>query len=338
MEFDGISSDFQAEFCRKGISKYYLFEWLTFQDKRFAEMGHRYFLNQDTAMGITTDVDNSKISFDKSKAEISMEAVRNLFICKMPQFEIFYTYKFDVSSNNIVIPKNPELWDIGIVQNVLYDKFYYNYADGFVAQKEFTKPALDVAQVAHKPFLHGPVEMLAPNSRTSHKNPTSMIPVRRNWYASCGLGEEIISFSPCELKKNSEDLYVDVLDQPAFGTRLNHSLRGGVIKNAYRLLEFKNWLVAKSDKKIVVLGHMDSFSLVFWMDTTTTPELSIDTPGFSAGFYVQKGKVKEIMKKNSQTAVEITVYGGKSVIQPIVDGETANDRAYAWYKENELFP
>ena len=46
------------------------------------------------------------------------------------------------------------------------------------------------------------------------------------------------------------------------------------------IMEFKNWLIVKNRTTTVVLAHMDSFFLVFWMDTKSSPELSIDKPKY----------------------------------------------------------
>ena len=138
-------------------------------------------------MGLVAVIEHSKIVFVPNSTSVYPNVVTNWVTCRMPLFGLYYDFAFG-KAKNIRPPKFAQLWEVGIVQNVLFDKIKLVYEDDHVYRAVFDTPAVDVADKEHAPFLHGPIELLPPEFQTPVKDQTSMIPVRKVWYTSRGIG------------------------------------------------------------------------------------------------------------------------------------------------------
>lgn len=265
-----------------------------------------------------------------------MDVIHNDMSYEMHSFTITFGISFnpDPKKGYGGNPREPDLFRIGIIQNVLYERLYFEYDNHRKFVKEFTAPAVDsVSGTFGLPFYADPVL----SGQRGKERPYTDI-----WCTPQGYGELLNPYSSSGVATNNQPGIVDVWDQPGGGATLK--LDGSMISRVEKVLSFQAWLVVKNGVKIEVLAHIPPFSLVFWLCTTreksTRPKYSFDTPSFKYGYYGVNG-----LFTNKKIDYTITKIGNAPTVQPTpgtggrfptTSGQIALDRAWQWLGANGL--
>jgi hypothetical protein len=295
-------------------------------------------------MGLVVDLPGSSFSFNNPKQDDVFGAVLNMFVCVMHEFEIVFGLGFDPDPRKGVggSPAQPESWDIGIVQNVIFERMNFVYDNGTTFTADFPNPVLDSVATLNPPFYDDPV--IVPACKLDPMLPCTKYvsvsePVLNVFYTSRGYGELLAptSVDPTGVAVTNSPNSVNMLDEPSFGAR--KMLKNGAwITDAEHIIAFQTWLVAKTPSKVHLLAYVGPFSLVFWMSAQPSPDLlSIGAPPNQFGFYGTDGIVKKVNRSSSSSAT-IAMHSGAGGKGPVLVGPTANERGRNWLRTNNLLP
>lgn len=290
-------------------------------------------------MGIVADLPNTTLEFKNPKSSVPMLPISNLFMCTQHSVYMNFAISFDPNPRRGISPTAPkgESWEIGIVQNVLYDMYNFEYDDGSKFKVEFTLAALDTSAKIHLPFYSDPVVVPAceidPILKCNKYIPV-MMPSSDIFITSKGFSEFPDPWTG-EASDNKPNSF-NSIDQPSFGARLRKK-GGSVIRKAESISAFQTWLVAKRGDRIEILSTVPPFSLIFWLETDPSPGmLTIQTPPFNYEFYGEAGITRRIREKGHKASVRAVAGDGGR--KPVVTGTTANDRANNWLIAQGLNP
>jgi len=283
-------------------------------------------------MGIIVDLQNSEINFkDPVVLPDPMDVVHNQLALEMHSFETKFRIAYDPDPKIGFggAPADDELWRIGIIQNVVYEKLHYQYVDQKPFDVEFKDAVVDSDDNGKFfPFVGNP-----------DPTPPVTIPVADICYNSGGYADlDKALLNPwterCE-KTNKPDTF-NTSDQPNLVTKLRLSKRS-IIKRAEKLTSFQLWLVARAPRATQALAYIPPFTLVYWFETTSAlkSDLSIETPNYKYEFYGEDGIVKAVRSSGSGTP-SITPKLGVGVKSPVMTGVRANKRIRDWADANGL--
>ncbi|MGH7783986.1 MAG: hypothetical protein ACREO5_09145, partial [Candidatus Binatia bacterium] len=133
-------------------------------------------------MGIIVDLPRSGIDFkDPVILPDPMNVVHNQLVLEMHSFETAFGIVFDPNPKKGVgeAPADDELWRIGIIQNVIYEKLHYEYVGQKPFDVEFKDAVVDIDDNGKFfPFVGNP-DFTPPVTR----------PVADIWYNSRGYAE-----------------------------------------------------------------------------------------------------------------------------------------------------
>ena len=289
-------------------------------------------------MGIVADIPNTTVNFKNPKKGIPMLPISNLFLCVQHAFDMTFAFKFDSNPKKGVggSPQLRDLWQIGIVQNVLFEMYNFEYDDGSTFKVEFKDAAVDSGAAIYPPFYGDPAYIPAckidPILKCDRYIPI-MVPVSDVWITKTGYTDFP---DPWTNATDNRPTSLDMIDEPFFGARLRLK-NGALISRAESITAFQTWLVAQRGQQTEVLATVPPFSLVFWLQTQPSPGLlSIGTPPHSFAFYGENGISRKV--KASGGVANITPRAGNGGRTPVLTGETANDRANKWIKSVGLVP
>jgi hypothetical protein len=293
-------------------------------------------------MGLSVDLSQSSIDFTNPPTKVPIGGVTNEFVCFMHMFEVQFFLSFDKNPKVGFggAPAEPELWRLGIIQNVLFEKLSFTYDNGKKFEENFTHPIVDSAGGIYTPFYHDPV--LTPACKydpklSCHTLIREMTPVADIWYSSSGYGELLNPYDASGINANNKPDSLNMIDAPWFRARLRLP-SGATITRAERILAFQTWLVAASGGKAkYVLAATEPFSLVFWL--TANPQagaLSIDVPPHAFAFYGEAGIARTVRKGGATPTVKIVA--GKGGRDPLMTGQMTNDRDEQWMQAKGLKP
>jgi len=293
-------------------------------------------------MGIVADLRNTTVNFRNPKKDVPMLAISNIFLCVQHAFDMTFSFTFDPDPRKGVggSPKVRELWQVGIVQNVLFGMYNFEYDDGSRFKIEFPNAVLDSgASVVYLPFYNDPVRVpactLDPILKCNRYVPI-MVPVAEIWYTSQGYGELVDPWNSTGVAIDNKPGSVNMIDEPTFGARLRLK-NGALIKRAESISAFQTWLVAKRLQRTEVLATVPPFSLVFWLETKPSPGLlMIGTPPYDFAFYGESGISRKVKATGGQAGVRPQLGGGGRT--PVLVGETANQRDNRWLQNSGLVP
>jgi hypothetical protein len=292
---------------------------------------------------VLADLPNSSFRFSDPKQGSVFGALINGFLCVMHAFRIEFALTFDPSPTRGVggSPMKRELWQIGIVQNVVFDKINFEYDGGIKFQETFRNSVLDSWATIHSPFYGDPV--LVETCQLDPHLPCKqfirlMTPVIDVWYTSKGYGEFLSPYDPTEVLVNNQPNSVDMWDEPTFGARKQLS-NGAWISVAERIRAFQIWLVAQTSTRVHVLASLGPFSLVFWMTARAPADLlSIGTPPNSFGYYGEAGITQSVNRSGKTPPPTLRMQAGTGGRNPVLTGQTANDRGRHWLINKGLIP
>lgn len=296
-------------------------------------------------MGLVADLSSSSITFNNPRQGAVFGAIINMFACVMHEFAIEFEFNFDPNPRSGVggSPATREWWEIGIVQNVVFELINFEYDDGTTFNRTFTNAVLDNVATAHNPFYHDPVivpacqlDPLLPCSRYIHV----MVPWVHVFYTSRGYGELLNPWGPIgdDVEITNKPDSVDMVDEPSFGAR-KQLQNGAWITVAEHILAFQTWLVAKSPSQVHVLASVGPFSMIFWMTARPSSNLlTIGHPPHSFGFYGQQGIARRVNRSGRGSPASIRLQAGTGSTRPVLQGQTANERGRQWLRTNNLVP
>lgn len=278
------------------------------------------------------------VKSDDSPIGFKSKVMDNKFYCEFKRFGLEYEITFG-SEKNIPVERFKKLIPVGIVQNVIFEKFYFGYDNNDIYEKSFDTPILDSESKKNKPFYNDPVAFLNhPRVAGFWKNSKGSTPYRKIWYSSSGVGEDVDPFDRSGIKLK-DSLSVDMVDCPRFGAKLRLKKDEAHISQAEHIITLQNWLVAFDNKTSYYLAHCNPVSIVSWAKISPNPELPfIGDPKYSAGSYVQKGIVRKINRRNSPSNSQLSGGIGRGSRPPVMVGETANSRNVQWLKKQDLWP
>lgn len=289
-------------------------------------------------MGIVADLPNTAVNFKNPKSNVPMLPISNLFICVQHAFDMTFSFKFDPDPRKGVggSPQSKDFWQIGIVQNILFEMYNFEYDDGSKFKVEFQHPVLDSAAAVHPPFYNDPVVIQSCRIDPILKCDTYvpiMMPESDIWISSQGYSEFP---DPWTGAMDNRPTSLNMIDEPSFGARLRLK-NGALISRAESITAFQTWLVALKGQQTVTLATVPPFSLVFRLQTQPSSNLlMIGTPANSFFFYGESGISRTVKTSGGQPNVGPRIgNGGRN---PVVTGETANDRANKWLQSKGLVP
>lgn len=217
-------------------------------------------------MGIVVDLDRSNIVFKEPNALDQRTTIgQNTVDYQLYSFAIQFGIKFDPDPKIGLggAPTDPELYRIGIVQNVLHERLFFQYEKQDERSKRTVKrvfektsdhPAVDIVEnTFDRPFYSTP-------SFDSNKRKTR--PVSTIWYTPQGYGELLNPYSKSGVAIDNRPDTLDMWDQPGGGAFFTLP-DGAMLMRMEKVLGFQAWLVVKQALKIDPLAHVPAFSLMF---------------------------------------------------------------------------
>ena len=259
------------------------------------------------------------------------------FSCTMQMFAGNFAFDFK-RGQGLAPPASPPTaaWDIGIVQNVLYEKMLFKYEHRTV-KTEFAKPAVDSQSSTSFPFIQDGVRVETADGFREVR------PVQELYYNTNGLGELISPYDsfpndlvPIPEKRRSVVQTVNFVDQPSFGCPLRPS-NGGLLLEAYQIVTFMVWLVAIDPFRRAgspqTLAHVGPFSLVY-RAVALDPQnytYTLSYPPYSYFAYGVNGYTRSVNAALQSRSPQIKVKSGKGERAPLLTGHTANQRDATWF-------
>lgn len=290
-------------------------------------------------MGIIADIEATEVSFTNPKNSDPMDAINNRFSCVQHAFEMTFALKFDANKGIGPVRGGTEDWQIGIVQNALFQRYSFEYEGGLRFTKEFPGAAVDSGSTKSFPFYNDPVAVSAckldPVLNCKKMIPI-MTPVATVTITPQGYSDKPVPTSG-SISKNSPDS-LNIIDEPYFGARL-FLKNGALILEAETIIAFQAWLVAQRDGHTHVLSTILPFSLAFWLKTTPAKGSSgIYVPPYKFSFYGQNGVHHKVRYDDSGPQASVGSALGDGGRKPVMTGQTAGDRANDWVVSKELVP
>jgi hypothetical protein len=295
-------------------------------------------------MGIVVQLSETKVKFNEpEERNIGFDLSSN-FTYQMHSFEIEYGVKFDKDPNN-GLGGNPNIeqsWRLGIVQNVLFQKFLLVYEDQKhrrplqVFEKQFPLPEVDTVPGSTNFPFYGD-QRVEPGKALITRPGTEIT------YSSNGYRETTSKGSTFDNIPSRFNMW----DQPAGATPLMKDDETFTLRRLERIVIFQSWLVAiktgefhaqspSLDKvrelvipkvvrefgtSVVPIASIPAFATTFFaeMDLAHFPHKhSGDTPNFrwglsgSAGFFPTKKIDHSISKAGPlPTAIPVLGSGGR---------------------------
>ncbi|MBZ5685126.1 MAG: hypothetical protein LAP86_08825 [Acidobacteriia bacterium] len=312
-------------------------------------------------MGIVVDLANSDAHFEAPTILTSSDLGFNQFVYDMPSWAVSFAIKFDPDPNKGIggAPQDSELWEIGIVQNLLFERILFEYSGVPVFSTEFTAPTVDILDNSFdRPFYSSPE--LGPNRRKTRA-------VTHIWYSSQGYGELLDPSSTSGVRVNNMPNLLDMWDQPSGGVLLRRN--GSLLNRVEKVLCFQTWLVARKKglfslpagssqikalrdafipallrpavQSTIVLAHVPAFTLTFWLTITGPGKGFVPTPTFDYGVYGENGFLpKKRINHAFQTIMgplpSVSANLGDGGRFPITIGRASAEQARNWLSVNGL--
>ncbi len=307
-------------------------------------------------MGIVVELDRSKVTFKDPIADFGFNRA-SVFVYSMHSFQIEFGIRFDPNPNAGLgrDPQVDEDWQIGIVQNVLFERLSFVYQDSAgvrpqVLQRDFMIPVVDVLpRSTVYPFYGG--QDVRPGVALVTR------PVSNITYTSKGYRE-----TSAKVLDNKPDT-LNMWDQPG-GAAPFVKDRTFRLRSLEHVLIFQDWLVAikagefptgspgldglrnafipkivRGPVDVAVLASFPAFSLNFWAEFDLVhfrPRHPEDTPTSRWGLYGAEGyfptKKVDHMRTGLGPGPSVKSTLGDGGRFPITIGPRSVDGAPEWLK------
>jgi hypothetical protein len=297
-------------------------------------------------MGIVADINRSEIKFsDPGVPYGALDPIHRQVTYDMQNFTIAFGVSFDPDPKKGIggAPADPDLWRIGIVQNVLFHHLHVEYENKNVFEKVWRDPVLDFkVGTIDKPFF-GDAELTA--DRLKQRTVADV------WVTPQGYGELLNPYNKSGVATNNLPDSFNLWDEPAGGANLRFK-DGSMIKRLEKVVSFQTWLVAKTKvdnngriaDRVEVLAHIPVFSLAFWLETTPAPKkkiaTSLDVPPYDWAMFGKNGfldpKKMDRKKTGFGDSPDVKPALGNGGKMPVLFGMSGNERANAYLTDNDL--
>jgi hypothetical protein len=315
-------------------------------------------------MGIVVDLAKSDAKFDDPLAIVDADLVMGQPLnYDMQSWVASFGIRFDPDPNQGTggAPQDSELWDIGIVQNLLYERLLFEYARLPVLETEFTTATVDrLENDFDSPFYSAPV---FDSTRFQTRA------VAHIWYSSQGYGELLDPSSSSGVRTNNKPDLLDMFDQPGAG--VSQQRNGSLLIRVEKVLCFQIWLVARkfgmfshppklgpiqalraafapvlqpaSSQNTIVLAHVPAFTLRFWYNVTGPPTGGLGAgPQFAYGVYGENGFLPKKPMNHRITGLgsrpSVIPMLGDGGRRPVMTGPASIVQARNWLNKNGLHP
>lgn len=312
-------------------------------------------------MGIVADMDLADVTFGTPRSDRAGFATGGVFGYEMLSFRIQFGAAFSTDPARGVggSPKGDENWRLGIVQNVLYARYRFVYAQGKqlkVFEREERVPSVDMVDGSKEfPFY---ADSSSVNTR----------PVSRIVYSGAGYRE--VSSGRVDNSPSQFSMW----DQPSGGAPLDlrHEGNSYLLKTVEKVLIFQTWLVAikkgffdishvspalAAARELVApdlfrsfavssvtLACVPPFSLTFWADmdlANFNRKYSYETPAVKWGVYGEDGNFQKKPINRSIVGLgslpTVKAQAGDGGRHPIITGTTGNDATRKWLEPLGLY-
>ena len=293
-------------------------------------------------MGILPDLPHCQANFTDPKDATEINLLDGTFVNVMHAFNMEFYLKFDPKTGIGGATPIREQWQVGIVQNVVYEHLRYEYEGKTIFETEFVPPALDTMAKKSLPFYGEPYYELAPPMYgiPSKKKIPIMVPVISIWLTPKGYGSELNPSDPSGVKITNEPSSVNIMDQPGFGARTRLA-NGAMIKKADHILSFQAWLVAIKGTQLEVMASCEPFSLISNLtfdDRDKQKEYGLGgTPQFVSSFHGAKG-IERRLRTDKNGTPNVAIVAGNGGRPPVTSGTSATTRGRGWLLANDLVP
>ena len=292
-------------------------------------------------MGLLPDLHYGRPNFTDPKDGTEINLLDGGFTNLMHAFAIEFYFKFDPKLGIGGVTPMKEQWQVGIVQNVIFEHMRYEYEGGVVFDQEFVNPILDSTATKSFPFYGEPVFVPGPSlyGIPSKKMTPLTVPVVNIWLTSKGYGTALNPRDPSGVAITNEPSSVDIMDEPKFGGRTQLGNRA-MIKKADHIMSFQAWLIAIKGTQSEVLASCEPFSLVSnltFEKRDKKKEYGRGTPKYTSTYHGTKGIERHLRTKVSGTP-DIAIVAGNGGRSPVLSGDTANARGRSWLHTNNLIP
>jgi hypothetical protein len=268
-------------------------------------------------------------------------AGRGKFTCPLPMFTFSFGLAWD-RANGVgkMTAAAKEPWQVGIVQNVLFESIFLKYQNMYVRQ-EFPGAILDSEARVYQPFVNDPVLTNVPLPGVSVRFVPLPLCVADIWLTAAGY-------------TNADDFYDPFLAVPAptnqpsvlsMGDAPNYvgALRlddGSQLLGIQYVVAIQLWLIAIGPGVLArILANTDPFSLIALM--TVDPINTIGEPTFQYGSLARSGIVTDRNILDGFVSKGINLgsigwsYGGHFHVGfggriPVLSGMTADARLDSW--------
>jgi hypothetical protein len=297
-------------------------------------------------MGIIADTANYDLSLtDPPGGWVDMNMVGNYFTCFQQHAELTFGLKFDTNPRNGVggtAPSTPPFqnWEIGIVQNVLFEMYNFEYENHLTFTKTFPTQVLDSVAQIHQGFYSDPyaLSFCVPGGV---KCSTQAVRAAEDIVISA-TGYDYFTDPFTNTASGNKPSSLTMVDDPRFSSKLRFGT--STILRAESITAFQVWLVARrgpaaSPAALSVLASLGPFSIVMSMTTQGSTGSLLSTPSYSVQAYAQTGISRAVNRSpNFSPGVKLSIQAGSGGTAPIMTGTTANMRALAWLNQNGLLP
>ncbi len=290
-------------------------------------------------MGLVADLSYCESDFwtPKFDENTDINLLIGSFLAYMHAFTIELGFAFDAKGGVGGNSKTREPWQVGLVQNSIYEYIRYEYEGEKVFSKEFINATLDSTSPEYSPFYGAPATVDVSLENGSSTIPFS-VPVKKLWLSSEGIHR-----NPNGGPITGEKLSVNLVDQPQFGGR-THLANGAMIKQAERILSLRVWLVAKAGEQLRVLSYSTPFTLVSTLTFAkrdSNKEYGRGTTAPTALYYGADGILKFSKLRERHKAmpkIKVLGFNKDANVDPVTTGITANDQGRSWLRTNNLLP
>jgi hypothetical protein len=243
-------------------------------------------------------------------------------------------------------PKRDEQWQVGLVQNVLFDRIVLTYRGFTPFVATFGSPILDAGSRENLPF-YGPPEWLtirrrrvALGQQKAGDEQFIFVPATAFNYGPSGISSLLLDPYPANPRVRTYapiDTAMEVSFEDAPALEIPRFHERGELMHAQRVLALQFWVVARSpSKQPFVLAHSPQFSLDVWADMEATEHKASGAfPDW--GSCVFDGIVRESQHlKRCPDGKPLDPRPGAGSKLPVLKAPTALERGQQFFKMHKI--
>lgn len=244
-------------------------------------------------------------------------------------------------------PGAPQLWRVGLVQNVLYEWIRLEYDNWEPIEQTWSTPVVDYADREAMPFVTGARSQVL--NVVGDEGITIPVPVRRTgvqllWYSEGGLLPYTIPIPPnpydTTFPGSNRSYELEYEDAPFTALRARLG-RDDVLLFAGHVMAVQFWVMALTPtRERFVLAHSPAFTLMARVNVLRPP------PGLAAGMprldsfeaFSVDGLHRHLIPRPRNAGGFIAPIRGPGGRRPVITGVSANARARDWLHQERVAP